>query len=52
MKQLAEFIPIALFFIVYQLDGESIALGGWEYHFDGIFSVDIDKAMRVTFCSR
>ncbi len=38
MKQLAEFIPIALFFIVYQLDGESIALGTWEYHFDGIFS--------------
>lgn len=38
MKQLAEFVPIALFFIVYQLKGESIALGGWEYHFDGIFS--------------
>ena len=38
MKQLAEFVPIALFFIVYQLKGESIALGGWEYTFDGIFS--------------
>ncbi len=38
MKQLAEFIPIALFFIVYQLKGESISLGGWEYTFDGIFS--------------
>ena len=38
MKQLAEFIPIALFFIVYQLDGESIALFGWEYQLDGIFS--------------
>lgn len=38
MKQLAEFIPIALFFIVYQLKGESIAVGGWEYTFDGIFS--------------
>ena len=38
MKQLAEFVPIALFFIVYQLDGESIALGAWEYQFDGIFS--------------
>ena len=38
MKQLAEFVPIALFFIVYQLKGESIALGGWEYQFDGIFS--------------
>ena len=38
MKQLAEFIPIALFFIAYQHDGESVSLGGWEYTFDGIFS--------------
>ncbi len=38
MKQLAEFIPIALFFIVYQLDGESLSLAGWQYNFDGIFS--------------
>ena len=38
MKQLAEFVPIALFFIVYQLKGESIALGDWSYQFDGIFS--------------
>ena len=38
MKQLAEFLPIALFFIVYQFNGESIELAGWEYTFDGIFS--------------
>jgi intracellular septation protein len=38
MKQLAEFVPIALFFIVYQLDGESISLAGWTYQFDGIYS--------------
>ena len=38
MKQIAEFIPIILFFIVYQLDGESITLAGWHYRFDGIFS--------------
>ena len=38
MKQIAEFIPIILFFIVYQLDGESIAVAGWHYRFDGIFS--------------
>ena len=38
MKQLLEFVPIALFFIVYQLKGESMSLGGWEYTFDGIFS--------------
>lgn len=38
MKQIAEFIPIALFFIVYQLDGQSISLADWTYQFDGIFS--------------
>ena len=38
MKQLAEFVPIALFFIVYQLKGEEISVAGWSYHFDGIFS--------------
>ena len=38
MKQIAEFLPIALFFIVYQLKGNSIELAGWEYTFDGIFS--------------
>ncbi len=38
MKQLAEFIPIALFFIVYQLKGEQVSFAGWEYTFDGIFS--------------
>jgi intracellular septation protein len=38
MKQLLEFIPIALFFITYQLKGESIAVGGWEHTFDGMFS--------------
>lgn len=38
MKQLLEFLPIALFFIVYQWDGETIELGSWAYTFDGIFS--------------
>ena len=38
MKQLAEFVPIALFFIVYQLKGEQLAIGNWTYSFDGIFS--------------
>ena len=38
MKQLAEFVPIVLFFIVYQLKGEEISVGGWSYSFDGIFS--------------
>lgn len=38
MRQLLEFIPIALFFIVYQLDGETVALGGWTHTVDGIFT--------------
>lgn len=38
MKQLLEFIPIALFFVVYQLDGETLRLGNWQHEFDGIFS--------------
>ena len=38
MKQLLEFIPIVLFFVVYQLDGEVLAVGSWSYTFDGIFS--------------
>lgn len=38
MKQLLEFIPIALFFVVYQLDGETLEVLGWRYEFDGIFS--------------
>ena len=31
MKQLLEFVPIALFFIVYQLNGETLSLAGWSY---------------------
>lgn len=38
MKQLAEFVPIVLFFIVYQMKGTSIELGGWSHTLDGIFS--------------
>ncbi|MEP5567446.1 MAG: inner membrane-spanning protein YciB [Halioglobus sp.] len=38
MKQLAEFIPIALFFIAYQLNGETVSLGPWAFTFDGIFT--------------
>ena len=38
MKQLIEFIPIVLFFVVYQLKGESIAVGQWQFTFDGIFT--------------
>jgi intracellular septation protein len=38
MKQLAEFVPIVLFFITYQMKGSTLDLGGWTHTFDGIFS--------------
>jgi intracellular septation protein len=38
MKQLTEFLPIVLFFIIYQMKGETIELGSWSHTLDGIFS--------------
>lgn len=38
MKQLAELVPLALFFITYQMDGRVVEFGAWQYQFDGIFS--------------
>jgi intracellular septation protein len=38
MKQLAELVPIVLFFVVYQLDGNVVSVGEWSYRFDGIYS--------------
>lgn len=38
MKQLAELIPLILFFIAYQMKGEQISLLGWNHTMDGIFS--------------
>ena len=38
MKQLAELVPLILFFIAYQMKGDTVDIGGWSYTFDGIFS--------------
>lgn len=38
MQQLLELIPIALFFIVFSMKGETISLFGWHHELDGIFS--------------
>lgn len=38
MKQIAELIPVILFFATYQLDGRTFGFAGWEYRFDGIYS--------------
>lgn len=38
MKQLLELVPIALFFIAYQFDGETVTVAGWSHTVDGIFT--------------
>ena len=38
MKQLAELIPLILFFATYQMKGETVSLGDWSHTLDGIFS--------------
>lgn len=38
MKQLLEFIPIILFFTVYQFDGETVGILGWTHTIAGIYS--------------
>jgi intracellular septation protein len=38
MKQLAELIPLLLFFGTYQMKGTTIAVGTWSHTLDGIFS--------------
>ena len=41
MKQLLEFLPIALFFFVYQKNGETLSMGPWQFEVDGIYSATI-----------
>lgn len=38
MKQLLELLPLVLFFGTYQMDGDTLTVGGWSHTFDGIFS--------------
>lgn len=38
MNQLAELVPILLFFIAYKMDGYELDLGIWQYQFDGIYT--------------
>ena len=38
MKQLLELLPLVLFFGGYQMDGDTLTVGGWSHTFDGIFS--------------
>ena len=38
MKQFLEFLPLILFFAVFQLDGKTLELGNLSYQVDGIYS--------------
>ena len=38
MKQLIEFLPIILFFVIYQMDGSTLDIMGWSHTVDGIYS--------------
>lgn len=38
MKQIAELVPLVLFFVTYQMKGTELVLGSWSHTLDGIFS--------------
>ncbi|MCX2981156.1 septation protein IspZ [Halieaceae bacterium IMCC14734] len=46
MKQIAELVPLVLFFITYQMKGTELVLGSWNHTLDGIFS-----ATAVLICA-
>ena len=41
MKQLLEFLPLIIFFIVFQMSGTTLNLGSWGHTFDGIYTATI-----------
>jgi len=55
MKQLLEFLPLVLFFGAYQMDGDTLTVGGWSHTFDGIYSATaalmISTALTWIVCS-
>ena len=38
MKQLLEFLPLVIFFLVYQFSGTTVSVGDMDYTFDGIYT--------------
>lgn len=48
MRQLAELVPIALFFIVYKMDGYEVSLGSFTYTFDGIYTATLVLMIATT----
>lgn len=48
MQQILEFIPIVLFFVTYQMSGQTIGFGEWQYTLDGIFSATLVLMLATT----
>ena len=49
MKQLLEFLPLIVFFIVFQMSGTTLALGSSEYTFDGIYTATLALILATVF---
>ena len=50
MKQLLELLPLVLFFGAYQMDGDTLTVGGWSHTFDGIFSATAVLMISTALC--
>lgn len=48
MQQILEFIPIVLFFVTYQMSGQTVSVGEWQYTLDGIFSATLVLMLATT----
>ena len=51
MKQIAELLPIVLFFLAYQMDGQTHTVLGYSYTFDGIFSATAILMAATVLCT-
>jgi intracellular septation protein len=49
MKQLLEFLPLIIFFIVFQMSGTTLAFGNSEYTFDGIYTATLALILATVF---
>jgi intracellular septation protein len=48
MLQILELIPLVAFFVAYRMDGHTVTLGHFNYHFDGIYSAT--AVLMITTC--
>jgi intracellular septation protein len=48
MKQLAELVPVVIFFLVYQFSGHTLSIADWHYRLDGIYSATLALMIATT----